>query len=146
VLSELVRANTYSHIISSLLSTFPNNLMEHDRPRASAVAARTGVRRAMLYMETHVQEPISVEDIAREARMSVRTLQYAFRSAMGVTPTEYLRSVRLAEAHRTLVTADPTEGATVSAIALHWGFAHPSRFAQQYRAAYGVSPKVTLDS
>ena len=33
---------------------------------------------------------------------------------------------------------------TVAAIALHWGFANPGRFAVDYRAAYGRSPSQTL--
>ncbi|WP_372460725.1 helix-turn-helix domain-containing protein [Actinomycetospora endophytica] len=47
-------------------------------------------------------------------------------------------------AHRDLEAADPTRGDTVGAIAARWGFAHPGRFAIDYRRSYGRSPGETL--
>jgi len=41
------------------------------------------------------------------------------------------------------VTYDPA-GATVAEVARGWGFADPGRFADYYRARYGVSPSRTL--
>jgi AraC-like DNA-binding protein len=40
--------------------------------------------------------------------------------------------------------ADPSQGATVVAIALRWGFAKPGRFADYYRQQYGRLPSETL--
>jgi AraC-like DNA-binding protein len=37
-----------------------------------------------------------------------------------------------------------TAGATVAEVARGWGFADPGRFADYYRACYGVSPSRTL--
>lgn len=99
------------------------------------------MRRAIAYIEEHAHEPITVDDVALAAGISTRGLQYAFRRAMGVTPTEYLRSERLARAH-----AELREGARapVAEVARRWGFASPSRFAKHYREAYGCSPRQTL--
>nr|WP_257019637.1 helix-turn-helix domain-containing protein [Streptomyces sp. TLI_235] len=33
---------------------------------------------------------------------------------------------------------------TVTGVAARWGFAHPGRFAEACRKAYGVAPSVTL--
>jgi len=51
-------------------------------------------------------------------------LQRAFRQYRDTTPMGYLRRIRLDHAHRELLTADPSRGDTVSAIAARWGFAH----------------------
>lgn len=56
----------------------------------------------------------------------------------------YARQVRIANAHRELVAAGPDGGASVTRIALDWGFANPSRFAAYYREAYGRPPHATL--
>jgi AraC-like DNA-binding protein len=70
-------------------------------------------------------------------------LQQGFQRALGMSPTQYLRQVRLREAHRELAAADPA-GTTVAELAARWGFAHQGRFAAQYRRRYGVSPADTL--
>lgn len=56
----------------------------------------------------------------------------------------YLRQGRLDAAHRELLAADPTRGATVTTIAARWGFPYPSRFAATYRRTYGQHPHTTL--
>jgi AraC-like DNA-binding protein len=57
----------------------------------------------------------------------------------------YLRRVRLGHAHLELLAADPAR-LTVTAIAYRWGFPSASRFAAQYRAAYGTPPSRALHS
>jgi AraC-like DNA-binding protein len=145
VTSELVASSAFSHLIATLLATFPNNTMEAKALNSPERALPSTLRRAIEYMESNAHRPIGIEDIAREARLSIRGLQYAFRTSLDTTPTAYLRRIRLAGAHRSLQMASPEGGSTVATIALEWGFAHPGRFAAQYRSAYGVTPRRTLD-
>ena len=57
----------------------------------------------------------------------------------------YLRSVRMARAHADLLAARRGDGETVSReIANRWGFSQLSRFAHDYKARYGESPRETL--
>jgi AraC-like DNA-binding protein len=146
IASDLVLASTHAHLISMLLATFPNNAMDALFDRHESTALPSAVRRAIQYMESNAHRPITVEDIARESRLSIRGLQYAFRSSLESSPSTYLRRIRLAGAHSALQAASPDDGSTVAGIALTWVFPHPSRFAKQYRAAYGVSPRRTLES
>ena len=74
--------------------------------------------------------------------MSTRGLQYAFRRGIDMTPTEYLRRVRLDGAHRDLRNGGADE--SVTRIARRWGFANSSRFSALYRQTYGRSAKETL--
>ena len=144
--SELVRANACAHLASTLLATFPNNVIDAQFDRQQASVLPSTVRRAIQFMESNAHKPITVEDIADAARLSVRGLQYAFQNTVDSSPTAYLRRIRMAGAHEALQAANPDEGSTVAGIALDWGFPHPSRFAKQYRAAYGVTPRRTLES
>ena len=71
-------------------------------------------------------------------------MQIAFRRQLDTTPMAYLRRVRLDRAHEQLRAADPGQGTTVTTVATRWGFASPSRFTADYRAAYGELPSHAL--
>ena len=77
------------------------------------------------------------------AHISVRSLQEGFRSHLGVSPTEYLRVIRLRRAHESLLESDHTE-VTVASIAYHWGFTNLGRFAAAHAQRYGELPSETL--
>ena len=115
------------------------------RPGERSAAPSAVARRARLYVDEHLHEPITVHDIAVAARLSVRGLQYAFDRAYGEPPMTYLRSARLSATRRDLLAADP-EYDSVGDIARRWGFAHLGRFSSTYRDTYGESPRVTLAS
>ncbi|MBX9641461.1 MAG: helix-turn-helix transcriptional regulator [Mycobacteriaceae bacterium] len=66
-----------------------------------------------------------------------------FRKYRDCTPMEYVRRVRLHQAHVDLLTGDKST-ATVGGVARRWGFGHLGRFAVCYRQHYGQSPHVTL--
>jgi AraC-like DNA-binding protein len=87
--------------------------------------------------------PFTVAELARMAGVSVRALQSIFHRHTGLTPTAYLRELRLDHVHAELCRAVP-ETTTVARVAHRWGFGHLGRFAGAYRERYGVSPSVTL--
>ncbi|MGC4892090.1 AraC family transcriptional regulator [Micromonospora sp. DT227] len=129
---------------SAALATFPNSAVAMTYRSAGARLPVASVRRAMSFMDTHAGEPITVTQIAAAARVTPRGLQAAFRRHVDSTPMAYLRSARLDHAHQDLLSADPVEGDTVSAIARRWGYLHAGRFAADYRARYGRPPGDTL--
>jgi AraC-like DNA-binding protein len=143
--SAIARATRMTHLMMSLVSTFPNTLIAGERIQDRSGILPAAVRRALSFMEDNAQLPITVVEIAEAARLSVRGLQYAFHDHLHTTPVARLRTIRLARVHDELVVSDPSRGATVGAIAGRWGFAHLGRFAQQYRDVYGESPRHTLD-
>ncbi|MFC4904264.1 MULTISPECIES: AraC family transcriptional regulator [Kocuria] len=143
--SPLLRAELTRSLTTALLHTFPGSFL--DRSQAlpgQSRAAPAGLRRAVAYIDEHVDADIGLAEIAAAAGMSVRGLQAAFRRELDTTPTAHLRAARLDAAHRDLVAADPSTGATVEVVAARWGFTHRGRFAAAYRDRYGRSPAVTL--
>ena len=107
-------------------------------------ATPAAVRRAIAFIEANPDLDISVADIARAAHVSVRSLQMAFRRHLDTAPLRYLRRVRLDLVHTDLHAAQPGDDTTVTATAMRWGYADLSRFAADYRAAYGEPPHATL--
>ncbi|MBL7262221.1 helix-turn-helix transcriptional regulator [Paractinoplanes lichenicola] len=129
---------------TAALVTFPNTAMAAPHRPATGPAPPAAVRRAVSFIETHLAEPLTATRIADAARITPRALQAAFRRHLDTTPMAYLRRTRLDRAHHDLLAADPTDGATVTAIAHRWGYLDLSRFAADYRSAYGHSPRTTL--
>lgn len=134
---RLVVAELERHALMITLATFPTSFTESMRRPAQRTGAPATVRRALSYIDENAHLPITVDDVASAAFISTRGLQYAFRRALDITPTEALRRARLDGARRDLALGD---GRPVGVIARRWGFSHPSRFAAAYREAYGETP------
>jgi transcriptional regulator GlxA family with amidase domain len=107
-------------------------------------AGHATLQRAMAYLDTRAGLDTDIEDIAREASVTPRAVQFAFRRHLDLTPTGYMRRLRLQHAHDELRDAARGDGVTVTRVALDWGFNNPSRFAAYYRSAYGMAPGETL--
>ncbi|MFR9800121.1 helix-turn-helix transcriptional regulator [Streptomyces sp. MS06] len=141
----LVAATAEQHLAAGVLAAFPSTALTEPTASDRNDAHPATLRRATAHIDDHVDQPLTVADIAAAAHVTVRAVQYAFRRHLDTTPLGYLRQVRLAYAHRELAAADRTTGATVTGIAARWGFYHPGRFAALYRGAYGRPPRQTLD-
>lgn len=140
--SPLLVTENVRHALMVTLAAFPGTLHASRTPSVQVRPTDAIVHRAIAFIDEHAHEPITTDDVAAAVHLSTRGLQYAFHRVLGITPREQVRRARLDGAHRDLLAAPPDE--TVSAIARRWGFAHPSRFAAQYRAAYGRLPRETL--
>jgi AraC-like DNA-binding protein len=103
------------------------------------------VRRACEFMHGHVKEALCLEDIARAACVSARTLEVSFRRVHQLTPLAYLRTVRLDRVRQALqVAAREGRHVSVTELALQHGFAHMGRFAAYYKQRFGCAPSTTL--
>ncbi|MFI2428624.1 AraC family transcriptional regulator [Streptomyces sp. NPDC018955] len=102
------------------------------------------LRRAVELVEREPETDLSIPVLAAAASLSPRALQEGFRRHMDMTPTEYVRRVRMARAHDMLAQADPQSGVSVTQIACQWGFTNLGRFARDYQRHYGQLPSTTL--
>lgn len=84
----------------------------------------------------HLDQPLSVEDLARRALMSPRTFARRFRSATGTTPLQWLLRQRIALAQRLLETTD----LPVEQIAARCGFGSATALRVHFRRATGTTP------
>lgn len=87
-------------------------------------------------IDARIGDDLSVSDLAREAKLDVRSFTRAFRSATGLAPYEYLTSRRLERA-RELLQSDRS----ITDIAMSVGYANPSKFAAAFRRVYDCSPR-----
>ena len=87
--------------------------------------------------------PLTALELASRLGVSQRTLELTFHEILGCTPAAYLRIRRMNQAHRDLARANPGD-ATVTEIAIKWGFLHAGRFSAAYRELFGCLPSETL--
>jgi AraC-like DNA-binding protein len=142
--SPLLRAALIELAAAAQLAVFPHAADPASRPDAQGRIPPSALRRAVAFIDAHAAEPVTLTRMAEAAGVTGRALQLAFMRHYDTTPTGYLRRVRLERAHRELTDADPSDGATVAAIARRWGWANPSHFTAAYREAYGRYPRHTL--
>jgi len=77
-------------------------------PFVDAVVRRFLLKRSVEIIKEEAYLPLTVSSIAARNHISVRALQRRFRDHFAVSPTEYLRQVRLRHAHRSLLLSDPS--------------------------------------
>ncbi|ARM92587.1 AraC family transcriptional regulator protein (plasmid) [Rhizobium sp. CIAT894] len=124
-----------------LLETCSHRYSEELARPAPAPAPRH-VKRAIDYMREHIAEPLSLDDIAVVAEVSVRTLQQGFRQFRNTTPMSYLHELRMQALRQDLLECDGKQ--SIAEIALRWGFVHLGRLAAEYRKRFGELPSQTL--
>jgi transcriptional regulator GlxA family with amidase domain len=100
------------------------------------------VRRAEEYLESHCDEPITVEQLAQITCVSVSALYVGFKQHRTYTPMQFLKRCRLRRARDQLLAAP--EGTTVRDVARRCGFLHLGRFSADYAAEFGEGPSETL--
>jgi len=61
------------------------------------------------FIRAHLREEIPIMRLCKEANISRRQLEYAFRTAFDVSPHEFIQTVRLNESRRQLMTARRNE-------------------------------------
>ena len=86
--------------------------------------------------------PPSIDELGHRIGVSRRNLFYAFETMLDESPHQYLRTMRLNAVRRAIKRADRA-GDAIADVAWAWGFAHPSRFAADYKRLFGELPSQT---
>lgn len=129
-------------VMSTIAVTFLNTMSE-ELARPARGCAPYYVRRVEEAIDAAPLAEISLQDMARIAGVSMRTLYYGFRRFRDTTPLVYLRDKRLDLAKARLLDADPS-GLTVTSIAFECGFTHLPKFAANFRRRFGRTPSSVL--
>jgi len=100
------------------------------------------VRRAEAFLEAQADPAVRIEDLCRAAATSLSRLERAFRETFGMSPHRYLTLGRLGAVRRELLRRGAS--ASVTEVAMRWGFFHLGRFAQDYRRHFAELPSQTV--
>jgi transcriptional regulator GlxA family with amidase domain len=107
--------------------------IEYEKPAQTAPR----LSETLAWMETNLHHPLTLEDIARHAAMSVRSLTRHFHEQTGVTPMQQLLLLRIQRAKELLETTD----VPVERLCDEVGFGSAAALRQQFTRRVGVSPQ-----
>jgi len=142
--SETERSAAQAELLETLLATLDvANDFEPSRSDQTRQAQSLIVKIAEDHALSQAGANIYVTDLCKAAGVSERTLEYAFKAVMGLTPVAYLIRLRLHRVRQALLAAPPGS-TTVTAEALRWGFWHFGEFSRAYRDCFGELPSDTL--
>jgi transcriptional regulator GlxA family with amidase domain len=103
------------------------------------IEADERVARAVSVMDSHLEHPLPIAEIARRAGVSARHLQTLFADALSMLPKDYYRALRLSQARRQIIESRrPLHDIAVTA-----GFAYMDVFSRAYAKIYGETPSQT---
>jgi AraC-like DNA-binding protein len=88
------------------------------------------------YMQAHLDQSLTIAQVAHHFLISEVTLRRHFRSVFGISPKHYLLELRLGEAQRLLSTSH----LSIQEIAMQMGFFDLSHFSSTFRRRFGLSP------
>ena len=95
------------------------------------------IRTAIELFDTHVEEPLSIKEVAEAVDMSPRHFERLFKRETGQSPLRYYHLVRLTKARqRVRFSNEP-----LSEIALSVGYDRAGSMAQRYQQFFGLSPQ-----
>lgn len=98
-------------------------------------------------LDTRLENPPSILELARQVGVSDRTLQRGFPMLFNATVTGYLKQRRLEQAEK-LLRQGATEGLrsnrTVVEVAMQVGYGHLGHFATAFKRQFGITPSQCL--
>ena len=128
-------------LVDGLFQTALGLLLHRADPRAriapAPVLSDVRLARVVDFVEAHLDEPLTVGDLAGVACISAFHFGRCFRTATGETPHRYVMGRRLERA-KVMLLAEPA--LDVTSVALATGFASQSHLSGVFRARVGAPP------
>lgn len=94
------------------------------------------ITRVIQHVSDHLDEPITIEDMAAHVGMSRAVFHRRFKEATTMSPIQFVKGIRLNNAAMRMA-----GGMTVSEAANEVGYASTSQFSREFKRMYGQSPK-----
>lgn len=124
---------TMPTILSELYQGFCRR--QKTNPAKGEPLVQTRLQEILGYINEHINEPLSLDDLCQQFYISKTQLGRLFRNATGSTVWDYILVKRLIEARRLILAGMPTTHAAQSC-----GFRDYSAFYRAYLKRYGSSP------
>jgi AraC family transcriptional regulator of adaptative response/methylated-DNA-[protein]-cysteine methyltransferase len=102
---------------------------------ANADAQVKPIQRLCRYIETHLDQPLTLTELSQQVHLSPHHLQRTFKRVMGVSPRQYVEACRAAQLKQQL-----KESGTVTNAIYNAGYRSSSRLYEQTRL--GMTPTI----
>ncbi|HLW00115.1 MAG TPA: helix-turn-helix domain-containing protein [Ktedonobacterales bacterium] len=109
----------------------------HSSGRALASPHQQSLHQALTYIQHHFREPLSLDEVARQAGLSPHYFSECFHKTTGLTFQGYVQDLRLRFASALLGVSQ----VPVTTIAASAGFASLAHFERVFKRRFGQSPR-----
>jgi len=96
----------------------------------------SSIARAVERLRQDFDQPLRIEDIARELGMSVSGFHHHFKAVTAMSPLQFQKQLRLQEARRVMLGED----LDAASAAYRVGYHDASHFNREYKSLFGVPP------
>jgi len=97
------------------------------------------LKEAITFIHNNIESIFSVKELSIIANVSERTLLYAFKERYSVSPSEYIKSLRLNKVKNDLF-ALKGKSVNISDVAGKYQFWHMGQFAKDFKKHFGILP------
>ncbi|EHI96826.1 transcriptional regulator, AraC family [Clostridium sp. DL-VIII] len=94
------------------------------------------IKPAITYMEVHMAEKITLEELSKVTHLSPNHFSRVFRTVSGLSPMEFLNRMRVQKAAQLLLNTDKT----ITEIAMNTGFNDGNYFSRSFKKYRGETP------
>jgi len=95
------------------------------------------ISRAVRQLRENIDQPLRIENIARDLGMSVSGFHHHFKSVTSMSPLQFQKQIRLQEARRLMLGED----LDVASAGFRVGYEDPSYFSRDYKKLFGAPPQ-----
>jgi AraC-like DNA-binding protein len=95
------------------------------------------ISRAIEHLRENFDQPLRIDDIARELGMSVSGFHHHFKSVTAMSPLQFQKQIRLQEARRLMLGED----LDAASAGFRVGYEDPSYFSREYKKLFGAPPQ-----
>lgn len=128
--------------ISTATTLLLNQLVQHHcnvnwrAPSTKGGLAPSVLRLVLDYIHAHLQDALSIEELARVAHLSPYHFAHMFSVSMRASPHQYVLQQRLNRAKHLI---EHSQDSLIN-VALHCGFANASHFSRCFKRQFGSAP------
>ncbi|MBW4435281.1 MAG: AraC family transcriptional regulator [Pelatocladus maniniholoensis HA4357-MV3] len=94
------------------------------------------ISRVVKQIRENIDQPLKIEDTAREIGMSVSGFHSHFKSVTAMSPLQFQKQIRLQEARRLML----AENMDVASASFRVGYDDASYFGREYKKLFGIPP------
>lgn len=95
------------------------------------------ISKAIGHLRENFDQPLRIEDVARDLGMSVSGFHHHFKSVTAMSPLQFQKQIRLQEARRLMLGED----LDAASAGFRVGYEDPAYFSREYKKLFGAPPQ-----
>lgn len=96
------------------------------------------------YIFNNLGTDLNISRLSEATGCARATLHKGFKERYGVSPSQYIKIIRLNRVHEELLKLKDTRSGTITDVAMKWGFFHLGRFSSYYWQLFCETPRETV--